>query len=92
MIAGKFAFQGLSEYLTWQKIKSLDYSFPDGFDEDAKDFVSSLLVRFIFPSISESHNPSFFPHLGSRPDPTARRFPNTVFSVASPCPPFSCFH
>ena len=45
MIAGKFAFQGLSEYLTWQKIKSLDYSFPDGFDTDAKDFVSNLLVR-----------------------------------------------
>ena len=45
MIAGKFAFQGLSEYLTWQKIKSLDYSFPDGFDEDAKDFVTKLLVR-----------------------------------------------
>ncbi|KAF9233511.1 kinase-like protein [Melanogaster broomeanus] len=44
MIAGKFAFQGLSDYLTWQKIKSLDYTFPDGFDEDAKDFVSQLLV------------------------------------------------
>ena len=46
MIAGKFAFQGLSEYLTWQKIKSLDYSFPEGFDEDAKDFISKLLVRY----------------------------------------------
>lgn len=45
MIAGRFAFQGLSEYLTWQKIKSLDFSFPEGFDEDAKDFVSKLLVR-----------------------------------------------
>ncbi|KIJ19096.1 hypothetical protein PAXINDRAFT_70522 [Paxillus involutus ATCC 200175] len=44
MIAGKFAFQGLSDYLTWQKIKSLDYTFPDGFDEDAKDFVTKLLV------------------------------------------------
>ena len=39
MIAGRFAFQGLSEYLTWQKIKRLDYSFPDGFDEEAKDLV-----------------------------------------------------
>lgn len=45
MIAGRFAFQGLSEYLTWQKIKQLDYSFPDGFDEQAKDLVSKLLVR-----------------------------------------------
>lgn len=45
MIAGRFAFQGLSEYLTWQKIKRLDYSFPDGFDEEAKDLVRKLLVR-----------------------------------------------
>ncbi|GJE95514.1 kinase-like protein [Phanerochaete sordida] len=45
MIAGRFAFQGLSEYLTWQKIKQLEYTFPDGFDEQAKDLVSKLLVR-----------------------------------------------
>ncbi|EGN99799.1 hypothetical protein SERLA73DRAFT_72588 [Serpula lacrymans var. lacrymans S7.3] len=45
MIAGRFAFQGLSEYYTWQKIKQLDYSFPDGFDEEAKDIVQKLLVR-----------------------------------------------
>ncbi|KAH7909106.1 kinase-like protein [Hygrophoropsis aurantiaca] len=45
MIAGRFAFQGLSEYLTWQKIKSLDYSFPDGFDPDAKDLVERLFAR-----------------------------------------------
>ncbi|KIP08388.1 hypothetical protein PHLGIDRAFT_380254 [Phlebiopsis gigantea 11061_1 CR5-6] len=45
MIAGRFAFHGLSEYLTWQKIKQLDYSFPDGFDEQAKDLVQKLLVR-----------------------------------------------
>jgi 3-phosphoinositide dependent protein kinase-1 len=44
MIAGRFAFQGLSEYLTWQKIKKLEYSFPEGFDEDAKDLVQKLLV------------------------------------------------
>ncbi|KAI0036871.1 kinase-like domain-containing protein [Vararia minispora EC-137] len=45
MIAGRFAFQGLSEYLTWQKIKMLEYSFPEGFDEQAKDLVRQLLVR-----------------------------------------------
>lgn len=44
MISGRFAFQGLSEYLTWEKIKRLDYSFPDGFSEDAKDLVQKLLV------------------------------------------------
>ena len=45
MIAGRFAFQGLSEYLTWQKIKQLDYSFPENFDEDAMDLIQRLLVR-----------------------------------------------
>ncbi|KAL4074335.1 kinase-like domain-containing protein [Scleroderma citrinum] len=44
MIAGRFAFHGPSEYLTWQKIKKLDYTFPEGFDEDAKDFVQRLFV------------------------------------------------
>lgn len=45
MIAGRFAFQGPSEYLTWQKIKQLEYNFPDGFDEHAKDLVQKLFVR-----------------------------------------------
>ena len=45
MIAGKFAFHGLSEYLTWQKVKALDYTLPDGFDEQAKDLVQELLVK-----------------------------------------------
>lgn len=49
MIAGRFAFQGLSEYLTWQKIKQLDYTFPEGFDLEAADLVRRLLVRFIVP-------------------------------------------
>ncbi|KAL5507123.1 PKH1 [Sanghuangporus vaninii] len=44
MIAGKFPFHALSEYLMWQKVKSLDYTFPDGFDEIAKDLVQKLLV------------------------------------------------
>lgn len=52
MIAGRFAFQGLSEYLTWQKIKQLDYTFPDGFDEQAKDLVSKLLVCLSVSCIS----------------------------------------
>ncbi|EIN11732.1 kinase-like protein [Punctularia strigosozonata HHB-11173 SS5] len=45
MIAGRFTFTGLSEYLTWQKIKALEYTFPDGFDEDAKDLVTRLLLK-----------------------------------------------
>ena len=56
MIAGRFAFQGLSEYLTWQKIKQLDYTFPEGFDPEAADLVRRLLVRFTVP---EYHRYSF---------------------------------
>lgn len=48
MIAGRFAFNGLSEFLTLQKIKQMDYSFPDGFDGDAKDLVEKLLVSYSF--------------------------------------------
>jgi 3-phosphoinositide dependent protein kinase-1 len=47
MIAGRFTFTGLSEYLTWQKIKQLDYSFPEGFDPEAQDLVQKLIVGFI---------------------------------------------
>lgn len=67
MIAGKFAFQGLSEYLTWEKIKRLDYSFPEGFDEEAKDLVQKLLVRLsVLP-----HQPHVLTCcVGSRSDPT----------------------
>ncbi|KAF5351814.1 hypothetical protein D9756_007409 [Leucocoprinus leucothites] len=44
-IAGRFAFQGLSDFLTWQKIKKLEYTFPEGFDNEAKDLIQKLLVR-----------------------------------------------
>ncbi|KAF8837303.1 kinase-like protein, partial [Paxillus ammoniavirescens] len=67
MIAGKFAFQGLSDYLTWQKIKSLDYTFPDGFDEDAKDFVTKLLVRDPLQRIGATRSPSSPSPLRSHP-------------------------
>lgn len=48
MIAGRFAFHGPSEYLTWQKIKKLEYTFPEAFDEDAKDFIQRLFVSPTF--------------------------------------------
>jgi 3-phosphoinositide dependent protein kinase-1 len=48
MIAGRFTFHGLSEYLTWQKIKRLEYSFPEGFNQDAKDLIQRLLVGRVF--------------------------------------------
>jgi len=48
MIAGRFAFQGLSDYLTWQKIKKLDYTFPEGFNVHAQNLVRRLLVGNTF--------------------------------------------
>jgi 3-phosphoinositide dependent protein kinase-1 len=44
MIAGRFAFNDRSDYLTWQKVKRVEYEFPNGFDEHAGDLVDKLLV------------------------------------------------
>ncbi|KAF8584831.1 kinase-like protein [Ramaria rubella] len=44
MISGRFPFQGASNYLMWVKVKTLDYSLPDGFDCIARDLVQRLLV------------------------------------------------
>jgi 3-phosphoinositide dependent protein kinase-1 len=44
MMSGRFAFTGLSDYLTYQKIKQLEYSFPEDFDPEAKDLVQKLIV------------------------------------------------
>ncbi|KAJ6598350.1 kinase-like protein [Mycena vulgaris] len=45
MVAGRFAFNDRSDYLTWQKIKKVEYEFPSGFDEQVKDLVQRLLIR-----------------------------------------------
>ncbi|KAG8957049.1 pkb-activating kinase-like protein [Tulasnella sp. 419] len=34
----------MSDYLIFEKIKHLDYRFPEGFDEDAKDLVQKIFV------------------------------------------------
>lgn len=44
MIAGLPPFRSSTEYLIFQKIKCLDYNFPDGFCSCAKDLVQKLLV------------------------------------------------
>jgi 3-phosphoinositide dependent protein kinase-1 len=43
MLAGVPPFRAGSEYLIFQKITACDFSFPEDFDEDAKDLVSRLL-------------------------------------------------
>ncbi|KAI0837287.1 kinase-like protein [Hypoxylon sp. FL0890] len=44
LLAGRPPFKAGSEYLTFQKIVNLDYEFPPGFPQAAKDLVERCLV------------------------------------------------
>ncbi|KAF7195922.1 Serine/threonine-protein kinase ksg1 [Pseudocercospora fuligena] len=44
LLAGRPPFKAANEYLTFQKILGLDYTFPDGFPEIARDLIERLLV------------------------------------------------
>ncbi|OIW27993.1 Pkinase-domain-containing protein [Coniochaeta ligniaria NRRL 30616] len=44
LLAGRPPFKGGSEYLTFQKIVNLDYTFPEGFPPAARDLVERCLV------------------------------------------------
>ncbi|CAK1357191.1 unnamed protein product [Cercospora beticola] len=44
LLAGRPPFKAANEYLTFQKILALDYTFPEGFPEVAKDLIERLLV------------------------------------------------
>jgi 3-phosphoinositide dependent protein kinase-1 len=44
LLAGRPPFKAANEYLTFQKILALEYTFPDGFPEVARDLVERLLV------------------------------------------------
>jgi len=43
MMTGSFPFKASTDYLIFQKITKLDYSFPDDFDPVVRDFVESIL-------------------------------------------------
>jgi len=45
MLAGKPPFKGPNEYQTFQRITKLEYQFPPGFPDTAKDLVRKMLVR-----------------------------------------------
>ncbi|GAV05973.1 hypothetical protein RvY_16019 [Ramazzottius varieornatus] len=45
LLAGLPPFRAPNEYLIFQKIIKLEYSFPDGFNPVAKDLVAKLLVK-----------------------------------------------
>ncbi|KAG9295590.1 hypothetical protein G9A89_000955 [Geosiphon pyriformis] len=44
LIAGRPPFKGSNEYMTFQKIVNLEYDFPEGFPDIARDLVQKLLV------------------------------------------------
>lgn len=44
LLAGRPPFKAANEYLTFQKILNLEYTFPDGFPPLARDLVERLLV------------------------------------------------
>ena len=62
LLAGRPPFKAGNEYLTFQKIVALDYQFPKGFPEVAKDLVERLLVLEPASRLSIEHikNHSFF--------------------------------
>lgn len=47
MLVGQPPFKAESEYLIFQKILKLEFSFPPDFPSEAKDLVSHLLVSCI---------------------------------------------
>eukprot|EP00088_Acartia_fossae_P037728 TRINITY_DN3896_c0_g1_i11.p1 TRINITY_DN3896_c0_g1~~TRINITY_DN3896_c0_g1_i11.p1 ORF type:complete len:536 (-),score=99.67 TRINITY_DN3896_c0_g1_i11:809-2416(-) len=44
MLAGMPPFQAASEFLIFEKIRKLEYSFQDGFDDQARELVQKLIV------------------------------------------------
>lgn len=62
LLAGRPPFKAGNEYLTFQKIVALEYQFPSGFPEVAKDLVERLLVLDPTSRLSIEHikNHEFF--------------------------------
>ncbi|KAF9972513.1 pkb-activating kinase-like protein [Actinomortierella ambigua] len=57
LLAGRPPFKGSNEYLTFQKIVKLEYSFPPGFPRKAMDIVSKLLVLDPFKRLGGNDHP-----------------------------------
>ena len=66
LLAGRPPFKAGNEYLTFQKIVALEYQFPTGFPEVAKDLVERLLVLDPASRLSIEHikNHEFFDGVG----------------------------
>uniref|UniRef100_V5EUS3 non-specific serine/threonine protein kinase n=2 Tax=Kalmanozyma brasiliensis (strain GHG001) TaxID=1365824 RepID=V5EUS3_KALBG len=62
MLAGRPPFKGVNEYQTLQKVKHREFSFPQGFPEDAQDLIDRVLVLDPAqrPSAAEIKGHAFF--------------------------------
>ena len=62
LLAGRPPFKAANEYMTFQKIVGLEYTFPDGFPPLAKDLVERLLVLDPLTRLPMEHikNHAFF--------------------------------
>lgn len=47
LMVGQSPFLALNDYLSFKKIEALDFTFLEGFDQDARDLVQRLLVSFL---------------------------------------------
>ncbi|KDQ56399.1 hypothetical protein JAAARDRAFT_132825 [Jaapia argillacea MUCL 33604] len=45
LLSGSFPFCDITDYLTWQRIKALDYTIPTDLPPTAADLISRILVR-----------------------------------------------
>ena len=48
MLTGVTPFRAANDYQMMKKIRNLEYTFPEGFDPEAKDIVTRLLVSSVF--------------------------------------------
>jgi 3-phosphoinositide dependent protein kinase-1 len=44
LLCGRHPFKGANDYQTFQKVAKLDYAFPEGFPESAKDLLEQIFV------------------------------------------------
>merc|ERR1719471_2629078 len=67
MVTGIPPFQAQNEYLIFQKIQNLEYSFHDGFDALARDLVEKLLVISPEARLGAGDSPGHYSSLKSHP-------------------------
>ncbi|KAK6433229.1 serine/threonine protein kinase [Oleoguttula sp. CCFEE 5521] len=89
LLAGRPPFKAANEYLTFQKILALEYSFPEGFPEVARDLVERLLVLEPSSRLPVEHimNHRFFDGVRWGKDLWKQKAPRLKAYVPPPAPP-----